>query len=181
VLCFSLLFYFVVANLSFSIIDRQKANKSNEPVISKEDEERMYRLADPYNEFVDVDEIVYLTGKQFISAIMGPFPETPFVQPFGSIEYPALIFSEYDSRVVGCVGGLEVHHQLLWFTLKGNKKHVCEMCGQVYQLVNDSNFDEHSHRVDERTRAHYEYFRTMKLKGSLPPVVKMVVPSDWEF
>jgi hypothetical protein len=174
------LFDFSAANFSFSIIDRQK-QKSGVPVISKEDEERMYRLADPYNEFADVDEIVYLTGKQFVSAVMGPFPDTPYIQPFGTVEYPALIFSEFDSRIVGCVGGLEVHHPLLWFTISGNKKHVCEVCGQVYQLVNDKNFDEHAHRVDERTRAHYEYFRSMKLKGTMPPVIKMVVPADYEF
>ena len=108
-------------------------------------------------------EILHLTGRQFELALLGNFPDAPTVQPFGTLDRPALIYSGLKSRIVGCIGGGHYSHRLQWFQLKEGKKHVCSHCGQVFLLVNDKNFESLRHLVDERTREHFDYFKTLAL------------------
>ena len=87
------------------------------------------------------------------------------MQPFGTLERPALIYSGQKSRIVGCIGGGNYTHRLQWFQLKEGPKHVCSHCGQVFQLVTDRNFEQMKHLVDQRTREHYEYFQTLAINS----------------
>ena len=79
-------------------------------------------------------EAIGLTGRQYEVALLGNFPDTPTVQPFGTMKQPAFIYSGLSSRIVGCVGGGNYAHRLQWFQLKEGKKHVCSHCGQVFKL-----------------------------------------------
>jgi len=118
-------------------------------------------------------EVLNLTGRQYEAAILGNFPDSPTVQPFGTLERPALIYSGHNSRIVGCIGGGNFTHRLQWFALKEGKKHVCSHCGQVFKLVTDNNFDSVKDIVDQRTRDHYEYFKTLAAQqeqAGTPPV-----------
>jgi len=54
--------------------------------------------------------------------------------PFGTMEKPAIIYSEFESRIVGCEGGDGLPHHLQWFVLRKGKKNVCQDCGQVFWL-----------------------------------------------
>ena len=110
-------------------------------------------------------EALGLTGRQYEVALLGNFPDTPTVQPFGTMKRPALIYSGLSSRIVGCVGGGNYAHRLQWFNLKEGKKHICSHCGQVFKLVTDNNFEEVKDMVDERTREHYEYYKTLDVQG----------------
>ena len=110
-------------------------------------------------------EAIGLTGRQYEVALLGNFPDTPTVQPFGTMKQPALIYSGLASRIVGCVGGGNYAHRLQWFQLKEGKKHVCSHCGQVFKLVTDRNFEEVKELVDPRTREHYEYYKTLDVNG----------------
>ena len=53
---------------------------------------------------------------------------------FGTMDAPVLVPSSFPSRIVGCVGAGEREHELLWFDLKPDHKHMCEKCGQIFQL-----------------------------------------------
>jgi len=53
---------------------------------------------------------------------------------FGTFTNPVLVPSEFPSRIVGCVGAGEREHELMWFDLKAEKKHMCEKCGQIFML-----------------------------------------------
>ena len=110
-------------------------------------------------------EAIGLTGRQYEVALLGNFPDTPTVQPFGTMKRPAFIYSGLSSRIVGCVGGGNYAHRLQWFQLKEGKKHVCSHCGQVFKLVTDRNFEEVKDLVDPRTREHYDYYKTLDVKG----------------
>lgn len=124
-------------------------------------------------------EDVVLTGRQYELALLGNFPDTPTVQPFGTMDRPAMIYSGRDSRIVGCIGGGPYTHRLQWFTLKVGKKHVCSHCGQVFKLVNDENFEEVKDLVDARTREHYEFYSTLQVKpGQLPVAASVQVGKD---
>lgn len=72
---------------------------------------------------------------------------TSLVGPFGTMQNPTVVLSAFNSRIVGCVGGSGRPHQLLWFSLKSGKKHICRECGQVFVLDgadNDSAEQEHA-------------------------------------
>ena len=117
-------------------------------------------------------EAIGLTGRQYEVALLGNFPDTPTVQPFGTMKRPAFIYSGLTSRIVGCVGGGNYAHRLQWFQLKEGKKHVCSHCGQVFKLVTDRNYEEVKDLVDDRTREHYDYYQTLDIKGrDEPPAI----------
>lgn len=67
----------------------------------------------------------------------------PLIDPFGTLKSPAIIFSSFKSRIVGCVGGGGYPHRLLWFELKAGKKHLCRECGQAFKLETAANTDVH--------------------------------------
>lgn len=74
------------------------------------------------------------------------FNDQPALGPFGTIAAPVRIYSSFHSRYVGCKGGDQLKHRLLWFELKQGPKHVCTECGQVFQLVTPHEGQEqHSH------------------------------------
>jgi len=102
------------------------------------------------------------TGRQYEVSLLGNYPDAPTVSKFGTVSSPALIYSGLTSRIVGCVGGYDVKHRLLWFNLKLGKKHVCQECGQVFKLVNDSNYKEVEHLIDEKTKEHMKYYGTLR-------------------
>jgi len=62
------------------------------------------------------------------------FERGPIIAPFGTISSPAIVWSAFDQRIVGCIGGAGHTHRLFWFNLKLGKKHVCKECGQVFKL-----------------------------------------------
>ena len=110
-------------------------------------------------------ETLNLTGRQYEAALLGNFPDSPAVQPFGTLKRPAMIYSGHKSRIVGCIGGGQYTHRLQWFQLKEGKKHVCSHCGQVFKLVTDNNYHEVKDLVDARTREHYDYYRTLAVNA----------------
>lgn len=126
-------------------------------------------------------EAIGLTGRQYEVALLGNFPDTPTVQPFGTMKQPAFIYSGLSSRIVGCVGGGNYAHRLQWFQLKEGKKHVCSHCGQVFKLVTDRNFDEVKDLVDPRTREHYEYYKTLDVKGRPAVATEIEVGPDSKY
>ena len=126
-------------------------------------------------------EAIGLTGRQYEVALLGNFPDTPTVQPFGTMKQPAFIYSGLGSRIVGCVGGGNYAHRLQWFQLKEGKKHVCSHCGQVFKLVTDRNFDEVKDLVDPRTREHYDYYKTLDVKGRPAVATEMEVGPDSKY
>jgi hypothetical protein len=72
--------------------------------------------------------------------------------PFGTFDDPVPILSNFNNRVVGClgiwtclfernscrllfiVGGGHHIHDLMWFQIDGDRKHMCEHCGQFFKL-----------------------------------------------
>ena len=42
-----------------------------------------------------------------------------------------------DERVVGCVGGNGMDHDVNWFNLKKGQKTMCVLCGQFFQLTDE--------------------------------------------
>lgn len=107
-------------------------------------------------------EYTAYSGRQYELSLLGNFPDSPAISPYGTIKSPALIYSGNNSRIVGCIGGGVVKHRLLWFELKVGPKHVCSECGQVFKLVNDNNYKEVEHLIDSRTKQHMEYYGTLK-------------------
>ena len=55
--------------------------------------------------------------------------------PFGTMENPVKIYSYLGERQVGCVGSRSEPHELAWFNLREGPKHICTICGQVFELV----------------------------------------------
>ena len=72
---------------------------------------------------------------QMQQAGLGGYQDAGAVGPFGTVKAPVRIYSSFHSRIVGCKGGDEHKHRLLWFELKAGPKHVCLECGQVFKLV----------------------------------------------
>jgi len=66
---------------------------------------------------------------------VGGFNDTPATGPFGTLDHPVKIYSSFNSRIVGCKGGDDVKHRLLWFQLHAGRKHMCNECGQIFKLV----------------------------------------------
>ncbi len=87
-------------------------------------------------------------GGNYDRAVQGNFPQVEPLGPFGSLEAPTVVHSVNSERVVGCTGGNGVPHHILWFNLKVGPKHVCQECGQVFLLVNQSNFEQHKSLLD---------------------------------
>lgn len=112
-----------------------------------------------------------LTGRSYELALAGDFDSLQGLGPFGTIERPALIFSGLDSRIVGCVGGRDVKHRLLWFNLKIGKKHMCQECGQVFKLVNDSNILDSVAYMSKKLLAHLSRFGTL---SNMDPAIPKV-------
>lgn len=131
-------------------------------------------------EYTEGEDIV-LAGRQYEIALLGNFPDTPSVQPFGTMKQPAMIYSGHKSRIVGCVGGGPYSHRLKWFNLKEGPKHVCPDCGQVFKLVTDSNYHEVKDLVDSRTREHFDYFQTLAHDGKAPLSATMQVGPDSKY
>lgn len=77
------------------------------------------------------------------------FEQGPLLGPFGTLQSPAIVFSAFKSRIVGCVGGGGYPHRLLWFELKAGKKHVCRECGQAFKLQNQAESE-----VNTQTSSH---------------------------
>lgn len=105
-----------------------------------------------------VDPNQMFRGRQYEVNVLGNFPNFPTVSPFGTLQHPALIFSSHSQRIVGCIGGENLKHRLLWFQLKEGKKHVCSECGQVFKLVNHKTFHEVKHIVDPHTKQFFERY-----------------------
>jgi uncharacterized Zn-finger protein len=89
----------------------------------------------------DVDHPVRRGGKGHTEALVDEnksyqlYPRDPLTGPFGTMEAPVQVLSEYETRYVGCVGGDgDAHHELLWFELNAGRKHLCPRCGQVFAL-----------------------------------------------
>lgn len=61
----------------------------------------------------------------------------PITSPFGTVAEPAMIPSPDKSRIVGCVGGGGIDHEVSYFLLSGPKKHMCQQCGQIFQMQYD--------------------------------------------
>jgi len=75
------------------------------------------------------------------------FNDQPALGPFGTVAAPVRIYSSFHSRYVGCKGGDDQKHRLLWFELKAGPKHVCTECGQVFQLITPhDSADAHAHK-----------------------------------
>lgn len=70
-----------------------------------------------------------LRGRQLEEAVdlagVAGFNDLPALGPFGTIAAPVRIYSSFHSRYVGCKGGDDLKHRLLWFELKQGPKHVC--------------------------------------------------------
>jgi hypothetical protein len=79
--------------------------------------------------------------EELLAALEGEvrFDRAPIEREFGTLENPVLVKSGFNSRVVGCQGGVEggpKYHEVMWFQLeKGNLPTVCSLCGQVFKLV----------------------------------------------
>ena len=54
--------------------------------------------------------------------------------PFGTPEAPVVVKSVFDTRIVGCMGGPNSEHDLLWHVVSHGKPLVCLECGQTFQL-----------------------------------------------
>lgn len=65
------------------------------------------------------------------------FNRGPLVGPFGTQSNPTKVLSSYDSRIVGCVGGRGLNHEVNWFELRSTRKTMCVMCGQFFVLVRE--------------------------------------------
>ena len=131
-------------------------------------------------------EVIALAGRQWELAMLGNFPDAPTVQPFGTMARPSVIYSGKKKRIVGCLGGGQYAHRLQWFQLKEGRKHVCSQCGQVFLLINDNNYEQHKHLVDERTREQYDYFQSMmeqadKMGQKVPTAVLTEVGPDSKY
>ena len=61
---------------------------------------------------------------------------------FGTKEKPVQVSSLYDFRVVGCVGGKDSEHDLMWHMVRKGKPTVCLTCGQFFSLQSSA---AHSH------------------------------------
>ena len=63
------------------------------------------------------------------------FGESILRGPFGTREKPVKVYSWYDSRIVGCMGGPGEHeHDILWHEVRKDKPLICLECGQWFQL-----------------------------------------------
>jgi len=62
--------------------------------------------------------------------------EKPMIEgPMGTPSNPTIVYSIYDSRIVGCKGDHHTReHDLKWHTVKREKPLVCMDCGQVFVL-----------------------------------------------
>jgi len=91
-----------------------------------------------------------ITGRQaeeaFDLAAVAGFNDQPALGPFGTIKAPVRIYSSFHSRYVGCKGGDDSKHRLLWFELKAGPKHVCTECGQVFQLITPHSGEAAAHK-----------------------------------
>jgi hypothetical protein len=115
-------------------------------IVSKPD--FVERSSDPYDDKYEPP----LVGAQEIEeklqqSGMGGYRENPATGPFGTIDAPVLIFSAFDSRVVGCKGDGDLKHRLFWFQLKTGKKHVCTQCGQCFKLITPNNYEQNQQLI----------------------------------
>jgi len=65
---------------------------------------------------------------------MRGFDQEPVCGPFGTFDDPVPILSNFNNRVVACLGGGELQHDILWMQLDGSRKHMCDECGQFFKL-----------------------------------------------
>lgn len=55
--------------------------------------------------------------------------------PFGTLENPVKIQSNYDARIVGCTGkAAPDDHDLVWLSVEKGELCICDECGQVFEL-----------------------------------------------
>lgn len=83
---------------------------------------------------------VPLTGRQLEASELGNFPDQPACAPFGTLQYPALIYSGLQSRIVGCLGGGKLRHRLMWFVVKEGQSHgnTRRKCNTRHASINRS-------------------------------------------
>eukprot|EP01083_Nonionella_stella_P061179 159492_1 len=73
--------------------------------------------------------------------------------PFGTEEFPVLVPSRAEFRLVACVGGRDGHpeHELGWILLRAGPIHRCPGCGQCFVLDTT-----HPGHIDHPDHEHYE-------------------------
>jgi len=94
------------------------------------------------------DQGVGRAYQDFVAAKTGQaeFFTEPVFNKFGTFEEPVFVPSAHESRVVGCNGGNGFPHDLVFFELTEGPKHMCELCGQFFQMFpvkDDSPHHEH--------------------------------------
>ena len=84
----------------------------------------------------EVDQSVGLAWEEANLAAEGQkrFNRDPLQGAFGTQEKPCRVESQYNERIVGCVGGNGHEHEINWFSLKDNQKTLCVLCGQFFLL-----------------------------------------------
>jgi len=82
---------------------------------------------------------------------MVTYDMAPVQGPFGTFEDPVPILSNFDNRVVACLGGGEREHPILWMQIEGDRKHMCEECGQFFRLY-QINTEEDVAKLSEKER-----------------------------
>jgi hypothetical protein len=74
------------------------------------------------------------------------FSTGPLIAEFGTLESPAYVPSANIERIVGCIGGNGVEHDLKWMNIRHGYKHMCTGCGQIFELVKvEVEHDPHHH------------------------------------
>lgn len=76
------------------------------------------------------------------------FNRGPLVGPFGTQKEPVLVLSAYPERIVGCVGGDGIQHDVNWFGVKKGQKTMCVLCGQFFMLTEKATTEE-TEAIDE--------------------------------
>jgi len=74
---------------------------------------------------------------------------------FGTLKKPTIVHSMHHSRIVGCTGGGDLEHDIVWFDLQHGHKHMCAMCKQVF-LLEHVNAEEHVEEEAHETSGHGE-------------------------
>eukprot|EP00002_Diphylleia_rotans_P015935 TRINITY_DN3088_c0_g1_i1.p1 TRINITY_DN3088_c0_g1~~TRINITY_DN3088_c0_g1_i1.p1 ORF type:complete len:150 (+),score=34.77 TRINITY_DN3088_c0_g1_i1:76-525(+) len=76
------------------------------------------------------------------------FEMEPITGHFGTESNPAVVYSFYNKRTIGCYGNCDAKGEdqstPSWFTLVKDTPHTCTLCGQVFVLKRDPNAPEDS-------------------------------------
>lgn len=89
---------------------------------------------------------------------MVTYDEAAVRGPFGTFDDPVPILSNFSNRVVGCLGGGEREHAILWMQIDGDRKHMCEECGQffrLYTITSEADADKLSQKQKESIYLRY--------------------------